>query len=73
MNKPHFTLGVKAKVGFKSSIPIGAITEISPKGFTLGVKADFFFKFFNLSLYGLDLASRHKKDTFQLGRSICNP
>jgi hypothetical protein len=36
--KPHFTLGVKAKVELKSSIPIDAITEIRPKGFTLGVK-----------------------------------
>jgi hypothetical protein len=32
----HFRLGVKAKVELKSFIPIGAITEISPKGFTLG-------------------------------------
>jgi hypothetical protein len=34
----HFILGVKAKVELKLSIPIGAITEIIPKGFTLGVK-----------------------------------
>jgi hypothetical protein len=34
----HFTLGVKAKVELKSSIPIGAIIKIIPKGFTLGVK-----------------------------------
>jgi hypothetical protein len=34
----HFRLGVKAKVELKSCISIGAITEISPKGFTLGVK-----------------------------------
>ncbi len=27
--KAHFTLGVKVKVKFKSSIPVGAITEIS--------------------------------------------
>jgi len=73
MNKAHFTLGVKAKVGFKSRIPIGAITEITPKGFTLGVKAEKENIFLNLSIYDLDLASRHKKDTFQLGRSICNP
>jgi hypothetical protein len=46
MNKAHFTLSVKAKVGFKSSIPIGAITKISPKGFTLGVKAGKKNKFF---------------------------
>ncbi len=38
--KACVTLGLKAKVELKSSIPIGAITEISPKGFTLGVKAE---------------------------------
>jgi hypothetical protein len=38
--RPSFTLGIEAKVELKSSIPIGAITEISPKSFTLGVKAD---------------------------------
>jgi len=37
--KAHFTLGVEANVQLKSSIPIGAKVEISPKGFTLGVKA----------------------------------
>jgi hypothetical protein len=36
----HFTLGVKADIQLKSSIPIGAKVEISPKGFTLGVKAE---------------------------------
>jgi hypothetical protein len=30
MNNAHFTLGVKAKVEFKSSILIGAITEVAP-------------------------------------------
>jgi len=39
-NKARITLGVKAKVELKSSIPIGVITEISPKGFTVGVKAE---------------------------------
>jgi hypothetical protein len=39
-SKAHFTLGVKANVQLKSSIPIGAKVEISPKGFTLGVKAE---------------------------------
>jgi hypothetical protein len=38
--KAHFTLGVKANVQLKSSIPIGAKVEISPKGFKLGVKAE---------------------------------
>jgi hypothetical protein len=31
----HFTLGVKAKVELKLSIPIDAITEIGHKRFTL--------------------------------------
>jgi hypothetical protein len=38
--KARFTLGLQAKVELKPSIPIGAITQISPKGFTLGVKAE---------------------------------
>jgi hypothetical protein len=38
--KTHFTLGVKANIQLKSSIPIGAKVEISPKGFKLGVKAE---------------------------------
>jgi hypothetical protein len=37
--KAHSTQGVKANVQVKSSIPIGAKVEISPEGFTLGVKA----------------------------------
>jgi len=36
----HFTLGVRANVQPKSSIPIGAKIEISPKGFALGVKVE---------------------------------
>ncbi len=43
----HFTKGVKPNVQLKSSIPIGAKIEISPKGFTLGVKAE--IENFNLS------------------------
>jgi hypothetical protein len=42
----HFTLGVKPKVELKSSIPIGPITEISLKDFTLGVKAEKEYNFF---------------------------
>jgi hypothetical protein len=38
--KALFTLGVRANVQPKSSIPIGAKVETSPKGFTLGVKAE---------------------------------
>jgi hypothetical protein len=67
------TLGVKAKVELKSSIPIGAITEISPKGFTIGVKAEKGSNFFNLPLYHPNLAPRQKKGTFQVGGPICNP
>ncbi len=54
----------------KSNIPFGAFTEISPKGFTLGVKAE---NDFNLTLYGPGLAPRLKKYTSQLERPICNP
>jgi hypothetical protein len=38
--KAYFTLGVKVMFVLKSNIPIGAITEISPKGFTIGVKVE---------------------------------
>ncbi len=63
-----FTLGVKANVQLKSSIPIGAKLEISPNGFTLRVKAEI-LKFFsicpklliNAEFYGLVLAPRLKK------------
>jgi hypothetical protein len=41
IKRPTFTLGVRANVQPKSSIPIGAKVEISlGKGFTLGVKAE---------------------------------
>ncbi len=36
-SKVRFTLGVRANVQPKSSIPIGAKVEISPKSITLGV------------------------------------
>jgi hypothetical protein len=36
----HFTQGVKANVQLKLNIPIGAKVEISPKGLTIGVKAE---------------------------------
>jgi len=65
---------VKAKIELKSSITIGSITEFSPKGFTLGIKPEF-FNYFNLPLYGLELApgqQKKKKDTYQLGRLIFN-
>ncbi len=56
-----FSIRVKAKVELKSSILIGAITEISPKGFTLGVKVEKENNFFNLLLYDPDLTLRQKK------------
>jgi len=45
---PPFTLGVRANVQTKSSIPIGAKVEISPKGCTVGVKAEIEKNIFNL-------------------------
>jgi hypothetical protein len=78
-----------ANIQPKSSIPIGAKVEISPKGFTLGVKADieFFFSpicpklLINAEFYGLVLAPRLKKKGYhqiweanlQLLGPICNP
>jgi hypothetical protein len=38
--KTSFTLRVRANVEPKSSIPIVPKVEISPKGFTIGVKAE---------------------------------
>jgi hypothetical protein len=39
--RPTLHLGVKANVQLKSSIPVAGKVEISPKGFTLGVKAEY--------------------------------
>jgi hypothetical protein len=39
-SKARFTLGVRANVQPKSSNPIGAKVEISPKNIRLGVKAE---------------------------------
>ncbi len=50
--KAHFTLGIKAKVEFKSNIPIGEITTINPKGFTLKSRSKKKTIFSNLPLYG---------------------
>jgi len=68
LNQARFTLGARANVQPKSSIPIGAKVEISPKGFTLGVKAEIEKNFsiwpkllINAELYGLLLAPRLKK------------
>jgi hypothetical protein len=60
--KARFTLGVRADVQPKSSIPIGAKVEIIPKGFTFGVKADIGPKLLtNAEHYGLVLAPRLEK------------
>ncbi len=61
--KDRFTLGVRADVQPKSSIPIGGKVEIGPKGCTLGVKSELEKIFsicpkliINAELYGLVLA-----------------
>jgi hypothetical protein len=40
VDKAHITLRVKAKVQLKSSNPIDAKVEISPKGFTLRARLE---------------------------------
>ncbi len=67
-SKASFTQGVKAKVQLKSNIAIDAKVEISPKGFTLGVKAELekifsicFKLLINVELYNLVLAPRLRK------------
>jgi hypothetical protein len=65
----------------KSSIPIGAKVEISPKGFALGVKADIEKKTFsicpklliNAEHYGLILAPRLKKGYHQIWEANLQP
>jgi hypothetical protein len=47
-SKASFTQGVKAKVQLKSNIPIDAKVEMSPNGFTVGVKAELEKNLFNL-------------------------
>jgi hypothetical protein len=73
LNKARSTLGVRANVKPKSSIPIGAKVEISPKGFTLGVKAETEKNFsicpkllINAEFYGLVLGPRLKKGYHQI-------
>ncbi len=63
-----FTLGVRANVQPKSSIPIGAKVEISPKGFILGVKVklekifSIFLKLLiNAEFYGLVFGPKSEK------------
>jgi hypothetical protein len=66
-------LGVRANVQPKFSIPIGAKVEISPKGFSLGVKAERGKNYSicprlqkNAELYGLVLDPRLKKGYHQI-------
>jgi hypothetical protein len=68
INLGPFTLEVIADIQPKWSIPIGAKVEISPKGFTLGVKAQLEKIFsicpkllINAELYDLVLAPRLEK------------
>jgi hypothetical protein len=79
-SKDRFTLGVRANVQPKSSIPIGAKVEISPKGFTQGVKAEIGKKKFNLpqvlinaELYGLVVAPRLEKGYNQIWEANWQP
>jgi hypothetical protein len=48
MSNARFTLGVRANVQPKSSIPIGSKVEISPQGFALGVTAEIEKKNFSI-------------------------
>jgi hypothetical protein len=64
----------------KSSIPIGAKVEISPKGFTLGVKAELEKVFsicrkllLNAELYGLVLAPRLEKGCHPIWEANLHP
>ncbi len=73
VNQAHFTLGVKANVQLKSSIPVGAKVEISCKGFTLRVKAEIEKIFsicpklrINAELDGLVLAPKLQKGYEQI-------
>ncbi len=77
----QFTLGVKVNVQLKSSIPIGANVEISPKGFKLGVKAETQKNIFNLpqvtskcrTLWPCIDPKGEKTSTIKFGKPICNP
>jgi hypothetical protein len=68
-------------VQLKSSIPIVAKVEISPKGFTLGVKAKTQKNIFNLpqvtskcwTLWPCIGPKGEKTSTIKFGKPICNP
>jgi hypothetical protein len=80
-SRGQFTLGVRANVQPKSSIPIGAKVEISPKGFTLGVKAELQKNLFNVTpkllinaeIYGLVLVPRVDKGYHQICKVNLQP
>jgi hypothetical protein len=65
--RPTLTLGVKAKVELKLSIPIGAIAEISAKGFTIGVKAEKETIFLIHHFIALTWPQGRKRILFKLG------
>jgi hypothetical protein len=78
--KAYFTLGVRANVQPKSSIPIGAKVKISPKGFILGVKSEREKNFsicpkllVNAELYGLVLAPRLEKGYHKIWEANLQP
>jgi len=77
-NNAHFTPGVQANVQLKSSIPIGAKVEISPQGFTRGVKAEIekvlsICPKLLINFVALYWPQAWKKNTIQFGKPICKP
>ncbi len=75
-----FTLGVRANVEPKSSIPNGAKVKISPKRFPLGVKVELEKKLVDLpkvviiaELYGLVFTPRLKKRYHQIWEANLQP
>jgi len=75
-----FTLGVRANVQPKSSIPIGAKVEIGINSFTLGVKAEIEKVFsispkllINAELYSLVLTRRVKKGYHRIWEANLQP
>ncbi len=76
----RFTLGVRADVQPKPSIPTGGKVEISSKGFTPGVKAELEKIFsicakliINAELYGLVLAPRLEKGYHRIWEANLQP
>jgi hypothetical protein len=72
--KAHFTLGVRAYVQPKSSIPIGATVEISPKA---EIEKIFSIcppkSLINAEFFWLPIGPKaEEKDTTEFGKPICN-